>query len=162
MLHKLYYLLWRHLKAPYYHHIVLSLELRECSQFKCTPSQKKWRGVENFQRPLFSWNFQRPPFFGVKVFRDFPLKKINTFKTSLYNEYMPLKHIYFFIPGHLHRSFRRPPFFLLKFSKTPLFGVKIFEDSPTDFSGGTLRLWILLKGVYRARRNHGFYTSCAL
>ena len=50
------------------------------------------------------------------------------FKTSLYNVYMHIKHIHFFFTtGHFHKKFRRLPFFLLKFPKTPPFWGQNFK-----------------------------------
>ena len=102
-----------------------SLKEWECSQFKSPPLKKMAVGSSKiFKHPLFfSQNFQRPPpFTGSKFSGTHPLKK-NTFKTSLYNVYIHIKHIYFLFLDTCIKKSKTPPFLGSKFSKTlpPIF-----------------------------------------
>ena len=81
-------------------------------------------------------NFRRPPLFRSRDFQGLPLKK------CLKHHYIVYMHVYkaylFLYLDTRIEIFEAPPFFRVFFSKTPLFGVDIFEAPPTTFAPGTL------------------------
>ena len=78
---------------------------------------------------IFSQNFQIPPFFRVKMFRDPLLEKICLNHHYLVDK-MHIKHFLYFDTCI--------EIFQWSFSKTPLFGVEILKTPPQLLQGGYL------------------------